>query len=121
MAYNSPTKFDRSSGKSWGSGTCWSEDEIRYVRDHPDMTPSEIGAVLGRPRASVYSIRKKLENVPREEYATKAPGTYVEVLHAWVAEDFELREIWMRWNGYQEVSILRRDKHLMCTLLCTAK
>lgn len=122
MAYNSPTSEDRSTGKRWGHGTCWSDEEIQFVRDHQDSGPTEIGKLLGRPRASVYGLRKKLrEEVPREDYAVQTPGLHVEYLHAWVAEDFELSEIWMRWNGYSSFVIADKDAHQICTLTCTAK
>lgn len=122
MAYNSPTPEDRSTGKKWGHGTCWTEEEIQFVRDHPDMLPTAVGRVLGRPRASVYGLRKKLQaEVPHEEYAVQKPGLHVEYLHAWVAEDFELSEIWMRWNGYSSFIVTEKDAHEICTLKCVAK
>lgn len=122
MAVNSPTKEDRATGKRWGHGTCWSIEEQDFVRQHQhDMTPTEIAKALNRPRMSVYhklsEIRQEVVEVP----PVKEPGQYIEVLHSYVAEDFELAEIWARWNGYATVKILKRDAHMMCTILCTAK
>lgn len=122
MAYNSPKSEDRSTGKRWGHGTCWSDDEIAFVRDNPGMTPKEISTALGRSRQSVYGIRNKIKaEVPAELPPVKEPGDYVELLHSYVAEDFELREIWLRWNGYASAVLLKKDKFEMVTMVCTAK
>lgn len=160
MAHNSPTKEDRASGKRWGHGTCWSEDEVQFVRDHwQDMTPTQISRSLSRPRMSVYhhisAIKRETEPQlsdlgakilaheksrrvkavtksvkvrtpkpapePCEVPPVKPPGLYVEYLHSFVAEDFELRAIWAKWNGYSSVTIVKRDAKMDCTLLCTAE
>jgi hypothetical protein len=109
--------------KRWGHGTLWAEDEVQFVRDnYESMTPTEISRELGRARMSVYhKIAAIKAEVPVEVPPVKPTGQYVEILHSYVAEDFELREIWARWNGYSAVQVLKRDAHMMCTLLCTAK
>lgn len=122
MSYNSPTSEDRANGKRWGHGTCWSEEEIQFVRDHMDLSATEISKTIGRSRSSVYHVMQRIKSeVPEESYAVKEPGQYVELLHSFVAEDFELCEIWGRWNGYSTVDVISRDRHMMCTVLCTAK
>lgn len=122
MPYNSPTSEDRANGKRWGHGTCWSEEELQFVRDHRELSAAEISKALGRSRSSVYHIVQKFKSeVPAEAYAVKNPGKYVELLHSYIAEDFDLREIWGRWNGYSTVDVISRDRHMMCTVLCVAK
>jgi len=100
----------------------WTPEEIEFVRSNPGLTATEAAAALGRPRSSVYNLRLKFrDEAPKEQYAKKAPGDYVEILAKYLTDDWECLESWCRWNGYGSYRILGEDDRGWVTLLCTAK
>lgn len=80
----------------------------------PGRTPQAIGNMRLRhcpqPLASV-----------RAQPAVREPGDYVETLSAYLVDEWECLEIWLRWNGYSHHKELGRDRLGWVTLLCTAK
>jgi hypothetical protein len=107
----------------WGAG--WTEPELQFVRDHPEMLPRELARHLpNRSLASCAQARFRLDGrkPPRQDaYAVKVPGNYVECLSSYLVEDLSCMEIWVRWNGYATWKVLGKDERGWVHLLCTAK
>jgi hypothetical protein len=109
-------------------GKRWSGDELDFIRDTMDRPVSEVASALGRSEASVEQARTRSRHGREEAVAAvplvKSPGEYIETLSAYLVDDWECMEIWMRWNGYAAYRELSRDPggvfgHV--TVLCTAK
>lgn len=121
MAHNSPSSQDRDNRKTWGRGRCWTTEEIQYVRDHMEEPLLKVAAALNRPHTSLWNVKKRILEEQVEEPPVLAPGEYISCVHAWIAEDFELFPVWLKWNGFSSAVILSKDRYMMCTILATAK
>lgn len=113
----------------------WSDAELAVLRDNPHLSTSALKARLpNRSAMAIGNKRKwfsdnpvKCEGTPvnPEEPVNKEPGEYIETVSALIADDFELMEIWTRWNGYASWRELSRDMRAQAfgivTILCTAK
>jgi hypothetical protein len=104
----------------------WTGEELDFLRETMDMPRLEVGEALGRSAEAVAQARSRMrlgrrENKPVDSYAVKAPGEYIELLSAYLAEDLGCMEIWCRWNGYATYRVTGRDVMGFVVLLCTAK
>jgi hypothetical protein len=103
----------------------WTETELSLIRDNPQMTPRELSEHLGnRTLNACAQARFRLDGrkaalVP--EYAVKAPGEYTETLSAYLVDEFDCLEIWMKWNGYAAWRETSRDELGWVNFICTAK
>jgi hypothetical protein len=105
----------------------WTAAELAVVAAHPGMTSGELAALLpGRSSQAVGNLRARHFGrhgnvVPRDEPQVKEPGEYTEHLSAYLVDEFECMEIWLKWNGYASYREAGRDKYGWVTLVCTAK
>lgn len=106
-------------------GEPWTDDELTILREHPELSASEMTKLL--PRRSVPAIgNMRMRRCPQPKARAGAqplvrePGDYVEVLAHHLTDDFECMEIWLRWNGYTSYRELGRHMGWV-TLLCVAK
>lgn len=108
-------------GKSWGRGNIWSEEEKQFIRDHPELSISQLAILLPeRTTQAVGNMRKRLE-LNEEGPPVKPAGDYLETLAAYLVDEFDCMEIWAKWNGYASWRELSRTRFGWVTLLCTAK
>ncbi len=107
-------------------GPAWTDDELRILASHPELSAREMMPFLpGRSSQAIGNIRLRrlgdrggaFTEVP----PVKAPGDYIEVLSAYLLDDFDCAMIWCKWNGYMGYRELSRDERGWVTLLCTAK
>ena len=103
----------------------WTEEELQLIRENPGMSSANLAALMpNRSGRGVGNIRRTLgQSAPKQEDkpAVKAPGDYVETLSAYLVDEFDCMEIWLRWNGYSSYRELSRDHAGWVTILCTAK
>lgn len=115
----------RESGKKWGKGNTWSEAELAVLKANPDLTSRELTKLLpGRTGQAIGNMRLRHCPNPKtdlDQPVIKPPGDYLELLAAYLVDDFECLEIWARWNGYASYREISRDELGWVTLVCQAK
>jgi|SRR5580693_2073341 hypothetical protein len=106
----------------------WSEEELEIVASNPAMTAVALMPQLpGRSAQAIGNMRRSLgvrAAPPAVEPPVKAAGDYLETVSAYLADDFECMQIWLKWNGYASYRELNRDLKGMfghVTILATAK
>lgn len=106
----------------------WSDEELAIVAANPARTAVSLMPELpGRSAQAIGNMRRSLgvRSAPiAVEPPVKPAGDYVETLSAYLVEDFECMQIWLKWNGYASYRELNRDMKGVfgyVTVLCTAK
>lgn len=109
-------------------GRFWSDEDLEFVRSNMELPVNEVAAALGRSPHSIEQVKTRLkhgrEKAPVEVPAVKNPGDYLETLSSYFVGQFDLMEIWCRWNGYSHYRVLCETSHGIfgvSTLVCTAK
>jgi hypothetical protein len=103
----------------------WTEAEMSFIREHPELTPKELSEHLtNRTLNACAQARYRLDGRKpdvKPEYAVHEPGEYTEHLADLLVDEFDCLEIWMKWNGYAAWREVSRDRCGWVTLSCTAK
>lgn len=104
----------------------WTGAELDLIEENPDLDSRSLAALLpGRTSQAVGNVRSAhfghRPGVPDEKPVVKAPGQYVETLATFFTEEFELMEIWAKWNGYSSYRIICTTNLGWSTVLCEAK
>lgn len=109
-------------------GAFWSDEDLEFVRGTLELPVKEVSAALGRTRQSIEQARTRIKHgrasLETAVPVVKAPGDYLETLSSYFAGQFDLMEIWCRWNGYSHYRLLCETNHGIfgsSTLICTAK
>lgn len=116
--------------KTRSRGALWTEEELAVIDAHPELTSPELQSLLpNRTAQAIGNVRARRSpctkaGSPEELPPVKEPGEYVETLSSYFVAQFDLMEIWLKWNGYSSYRVLCeiRDKAFgHTTILCTAK
>lgn len=111
------------------NGIPWTDDELRVLEENPEMSSQRLAGLL--PNRTPQAIGNKRNqtfgnrgNAFTAEPPVKPAGDYLETVSAYLVDDFECMQIWLKWNGYASYRELNRDLKGMfgyATVLCTAK
>jgi len=104
----------------------WTEAELAILAANADLTaraltellPGRSGRAIGNMRLRHCGHRgRAIVAVP----PARAPGDYVEILSAYLADEPGAMESWLHWNGYAGYRELNRSRLGWVTLLCTVR
>lgn len=99
----------------------WSEEDLRLLRDNPDMATTALADKLGRTYQAVYRARQNLARPFREnteDYDLRPSGWYVECIGTLLTHYQDAFSSWKHYHRYVEVKPLAPGSSGWTYLLC---